>query len=198
VKNFLSGVVLTVLTLTLAAVPMALAHSGSPSPTTWSNGSTLTAAALNDTISHIHNIFNGGIVDAHVSASAAIAHSKLATPALVAKAVLSTTTACDGSQAAGTDCTTDVAHSKFLASSAGAGNGNSALEAAGTAGTYFLTLGYTPTNANYTVLVSSGTTSVWCSVTGRATAAPHIGITCESDASSPTNTNLNIVVFDTD
>jgi len=185
-------------TMTAFAVTVAHAHTGSPSPTTWSAGNTLTAANLNDTVAHLHNTFSGGIVDAHISTAAGISHTKLARPGLVSKAVLFTTTACDGASAAGTDCTTGVEQVQFLATSGGAGAGNSALEAGGAAGTYTLTLNYTPTNTNYGVLVTSGTTSVWCSVIGRLTIAPHITIACENDASTLTNTNLMVAVFDTD
>lgn len=188
--------------MTLAAVTGAVstadAHTGTPSPTTWSSNTILTAQSLNDTIAHLHNTFSAGIVDAHISTSAAIAHTKLATPALVAKAVLSTTTACAGAGAAGTDCTVGVEHSKFFATSGGAGAGNSALEAAGVAGTYTLTLSYTPTNANFMVLVTAAAATEYCAVTLRQAAAPQIRIECRTDASALTDANFSIVVFDTD
>lgn len=184
--------------VTVLGYGVAVAHTGSPSPTTWTNGSQLTATQLNDTVAHLHNTFSAGIIDAHISTSAAIAHTKLATPALVAKAVLTTSTACVGGGAAGTDCTTDVEQSRFLSTSGGAGSGNSALEATGVTGLYALTLAYTPTDDDFIVLVTSGSSSVWCSVATKAITAPHFQISCEDDTSTLTNTNLNIVVFDTD
>lgn len=190
-----------VLTAALLLPASSVAHTGTPSPTTFGTGTVLTAQQLNDTFSHIHNTFSAGIVDAHISTSAAISHAKLATPALVAKAVLSTTTPCVGAGATGTDCTVGVEYSKFFATSGGAGSGNSALEAAGggaTSGIYQLTLSYTPTNTNFMVEVSSGTAGTYCAVTARATSAPHIQITCRNDAGTATDTNLNIAVFDTD
>lgn len=45
--------------------------------TTWSDGQTLTAAALNAEFNNILNDYNGGITNANISASAAIAYSKL-------------------------------------------------------------------------------------------------------------------------
>ncbi len=180
------------------AVGVANAHSGTPTPTTWSSGNTLTAANLNDTISHLHNTFSAGIVDAHVSTAAAISHSKLATPALVPKAVLSISSTCDAALAAGTDCGVGIEHSKFLSTSGGAGSGNSAVECTGTAGMYDLTLSYTPTNTNFGVLLTSSTILVFCAVTARSTTAPHMRIRCHTDAAVATNTPFSALVFDTD
>ncbi len=47
-------------------------------PTTWSDGQVLTASALNGNFTEIVNDYNGGITNANISASAAIALSKLA------------------------------------------------------------------------------------------------------------------------
>lgn len=56
----------------------------------WSSGETLRSTDLNANFSHIHGLMVGGhgarLVDADVSSSAALSHSKLATPALVPKA----------------------------------------------------------------------------------------------------------------
>jgi hypothetical protein len=101
--------------------------------------------------------------------------------------------------AQGTDFTTGLEQVQFLGTSGGAGSGNSALEAAaGTAaGSYQLTLNYNPTDTAFMVLITSHTTSVWCSCTGRSITAPHITISCENDASALTNTAFSIAVFDT-
>jgi hypothetical protein len=65
---------------------------------TWSTHETLRASDINANFSHIHNEMVGGegarLVNADVSASAAIAHSKLATPALLPKAMAVMTTTC--------------------------------------------------------------------------------------------------------
>ncbi len=57
---------------------------------TWVNGDTLIAPDLNAVFQHIHNNMVGGhgarLMNSDVNASAAIAHSKLATPALIPKA----------------------------------------------------------------------------------------------------------------
>lgn len=192
-------VAMAVLVSAALSVPSASAHTGSPSMPTFAAGNRLTYQNLVDALNHLHATFSGGVVDAHLSSSAAIQHSKLQTPALVAKAWLSTTTACDGAGVVGTDCTTGVEHSKFLATSGGAGSGNSALEAGGggTAGIYNLTLSFNPTNTNYVIVVTSGTAGVYCSTTTRATTAPHIAITCRNDAGTATNANLMVAMFDT-
>lgn len=197
VLKALAGIGLVFLFMTVFSLGVAVAHTGSPSPTTWSNGNTLTAANLNDTIAHIHNTFSAGIVDANISTSAAISHAKLARPGLVTKAVLFTTSACAGAGAAGTDCTTGVEQVQFIGTSGGAGSGNSALEANGAAGSYLMTLNYTPTDTNFGVIAQSMTSQVFCTVTGRSTSAPHITIDCENDASTDTDANLTVTVFDT-
>lgn len=56
---------------------------------TWSTNESVTASDLNGNFQYLNNVKVGGgklLVNADVSASAAIAHSKLATPALVPKA----------------------------------------------------------------------------------------------------------------
>lgn len=52
----------------------------------WSGGETITSADLNATVTHIHNKAERSLVNADINASAAIAHSKLATPSLLPKA----------------------------------------------------------------------------------------------------------------
>lgn len=199
----LAGIGAVFLFMTVFSMGVAVAHTGSPAPTVWSSGNTLTAANLNDTVAHIHNTLSGGIVDAHISTSAAIAHSKLARPGLVAKAVLSTTTACVGGGAAGTDCTVGVEQVQFLNTSGGAGVGNSALEAGGANGTYILSLNYSPTDANFMINVtSSGTTRRNCGVLTRGAGAPagvgNFTIACWDEATAAlADTNIMVTVFDT-
>lgn len=83
----------TILTITLFAT---LAFAGAIKQ--WSSGETLTSADLNANFTHIHANMVGGhgarLVDADVSASAAISHSKMATPALIPKAWMSLETTC--------------------------------------------------------------------------------------------------------
>lgn len=73
----------------LAAVIVAAIASASTIKV-WSTGEYITAANLNSNFAHIHGLMVGGhgprLVNADVSGSAQIAHSKLATPALLPKA----------------------------------------------------------------------------------------------------------------
>lgn len=66
----------------------------------WVAGETITASDINANFAHIHNLMVGShgarLVNADVSASAAIAHSKLATPALLPKAIGARVLPCDG------------------------------------------------------------------------------------------------------
>src|SRR3990172_5536886 len=68
----------------------------------WSSTETFTSTDINANFTHIHKTMVGGhgarLVNADVSSSAAIAHSKVATPALLSKA-WANIASCDGSQA---------------------------------------------------------------------------------------------------
>lgn len=74
--------------------------AGASSIKVWVAGETLSVADLNSNFAHIHNLMVGGhggrLMNADVNASAAIAHSKLATPALVPKAFAAQEAVCDG------------------------------------------------------------------------------------------------------
>lgn len=71
--------------------------------TTWVTGDTVTASDLSANFTHLHATMVGGhgprLVNADVNASAAIAHSKMATPALLPKAWVYAT------NCTGTSCT---------------------------------------------------------------------------------------------
>lgn len=174
--------------LVLAALSApAQGHSGSPSPTTWSNGQTLTSTALNDTIAHLHNTFTAGITNAHISTSAGIAHSKLATPALVPKAWAYIGGPCDCGAAAGTSCT--LTESSRVAS----------VKSTGTAGVCNVTLDYTPSDIDFAVICSSNGTGVGiiCNTLSYATGAgPHFQLRLVTDASALTNAIFQFAVFD--
>lgn len=67
----------------------------------WSPGDTLSSTDLNANFAHIHSLMVGGhgarLLDADVSASAAIAHSKMANPALLPKAYVYVASVCSSS-----------------------------------------------------------------------------------------------------
>lgn len=72
----------------------------------WSAGETIVSSDINANFQHIHNLMVGGhgarLVNSDVSGSAAIAHSKLATPSLIPKAFGIMSPACDGGTCAWT------------------------------------------------------------------------------------------------
>jgi len=89
---------LILISIFLALTITGIANSGSIK--TWVN-ETLRYADLNSNFAHIHDNMVGGhgarLVNADVSASAAIAHSKMATPALLPKAMAAVLSDCSGS-----------------------------------------------------------------------------------------------------
>lgn len=108
---------------------------------TWSAGEVITANDLNANFQHIHNLMVGGhgarLVNGDVSASAAISHSKLATPALIPKAMGGIYTPCDG----GT-CTWNV------------NSGFTSTITRGSIGQYTLSFSSSRANANYVPVVT--------------------------------------------
>lgn len=126
---------------------------------TWSSGEVLTASDLNATFQHIHNSMVGGhgarLVNADVNASAAISHSKLATPGLIPKGWVWTPTTCT----AGT-CALTVNSGATISAVAWNSTGN-----------YGVNLSPTRANANYALIVTPVGTAVFC----RTSATPTIG-----------------------
>lgn len=160
-------------------VQTAHAHTGSPSPTTWSNGNTLTAQALNDTVAHLHNTFSAGIVDAHVSTSAAISHSKMATPSLLPKVWGVVTATCSGSP-----CTV------------AAGSGVTSVTRSGP-GDYVVNLTATRANAAYLPIANSITTNVHCISKSLATGS--FGVDCRATSTNAaTDAAFGFSMYDND
>lgn len=163
----------------------AIGHTGSPSLTTFTSGNVLTAAQLNDNFSHLHNTLSAGIVNANISTSAAIAHSKLATPALVPKAFAYLVTACNLAAAADTvTCTLDDS------------SGVSSVKSSGTTGTARVTLSYTPTNAAFAVLATANSTEGYCNTLTHQTAAPNFVVVCRDNAGVATALAFSFMVMD--
>lgn len=134
----------------IVAVPVALGSSIK----TWSTGEAIRASDLNTVLAHLHaNLGHGHgaiVANADISATAAIAHSKLAEPALVPKAWATVTTACDGAAVAGTACT--IAASSGVAS----------VTANAVAGQYRVNLQAARSDASFGVLVTSHTAGTNC------------------------------------
>lgn len=147
---------------------------------TWTN-EVLLYSDLNSTFAHIHNALRGGshtlIVNADISSSAAIAHSKLATPALVPKiwaAVLSDCTA--------SPCTigTDIGVSTITRSAVGE---------------YVVNFDLTRTNNVYGVTVTPFDSSGirMCRLTSTTTATANISC---FDAAAAVDTGFTFVLYD--
>lgn len=136
----------------------------------WSTGQVIYASDLNANFTALKSGKVGSgvtLVNSDVSASAAISHSKLATPALVPKAWAYVSAACTGSAAAGTVCTTDDK------------SGVTSITTNGTTGVFRLNLSYTPANANFAVFTTPRTAgTAQCAVTALGTSAPHATISC--------------------
>jgi hypothetical protein len=162
--------------------PSAHAHSGTGTFATFSTGETISASKLNGNFTHIHNTFTGGITNTHLSSSAAISHSKLAQPTLVAKAVGKVTVSCDG--ALGTACTINSIANV------------TSIVGAGTAGVYNVTLNHTPTATTFGAIVTSHVSDVNCQITGFSTAAPHFVVRCYNGGAT-TNSFFTILAFGT-
>lgn len=171
--------------LPLALASYALGHTGSPSPTTFVDGDTLTAAQLNNTIAHVHNTFSGGIVDTHLAANAAVQHTKLAAPALVPKAWAMTAAVCGASP-----CTLS------------ASSGVSSITRTGT-GLYTVTWTTPRANASYLVMVQAAipaSTLGSCRATSVGTTTTTVRCQWTSDTQAPTDEDaaLHVLLLDDD
>jgi hypothetical protein len=158
----------------------------------WTTGETLRSADLNAVLAHIHNNMVGAhgarLTNADVNASAAIAHSKLQTPALIPKAWAIVHDAC--SVTVGDPCS--IVDSSGVTSVVRNG-----------AGAYTVTLSTTPSSVNYGILLTSRTSaSVVCYVTGTPTAATFtfacisMSVPSGPTDSAPTNAGFTILVLD--
>jgi hypothetical protein len=151
-------------------------------PKTWSNGEKVTATDLNANFAHAESNFRDSthtlLVNADISGSAAIAHSKLATPGLVAKIVLTVgATACTV-----TPCTVAESAGTYLD-----------LTRTG-AGAYSLNFS-ARTDNKYMVFVTSRTANVSCYVGAiTTTAAPFTCITTNTAAA--TDAAFSVMLFD--
>lgn len=138
-----------------------------------------TIAQLN---SNFAEVANNNLTNANIASGAAIAHSKLATPALVPKAWAMVSANCTGSAAAGTACT--VGDSSLVSS----------ITTNGAAGQFRLNLGYTPADTSFAVDVTTRTSTSVCMADTYATAAPHALIKCFDYTGAALDINQFVVV----
>ena len=149
----------------------------------WSSGEVLTSSDLNANFAHIHNTMVGGhgarLVNADISSSAAISHTKLASPSLVPK-VWATTPS--GSCTPG-PCTI-------------AGTGFSGITGVD-AGSYVATFSSNRGPGTYGVLVTpKNTLGIGCSVELSASQTS-FQFDCVDSSGSGTNTGFTVMILDT-
>jgi hypothetical protein len=175
-----------------------VAHGGAIK--SWSTGEILKATDLNANFNDIHNAMVGGhgarLVDADVSSGAAISHSKLATPALVAKAKglvgVPGGAVCDGAAAAGTACTVNES------------NGLTGVSSNAVAGEYRVNLSFNPSDTSIVVIITAHITDAECQTTGAFTSGTgdangtNFVIKCSNTSTlADANAPFSLVVFDT-
>ncbi len=143
---------------------------------TWSN-EVLRYSDLNSNFTHVHNAAEELVTDAKVSASAAISHAKLATPALIPKAWVSMSATC-GSSPCTVTSSTNV----------------SGVTRSGT-GAYTATLSYTAANDAYLVLITPGWVAArHCVLATRTTTT--FGVNCYNDAGAAADSGFEALVMD--
>lgn len=151
---------------------------------TWNNGEPITPAEFNYALAHIHTAAEASITNSKVSATAAIAHSKLATPALVPKAVVMVA---DGCAVPGT-CTMSM-NSGFTSVAQGA-----------TAGQYTFTLTTARTDTTYMPMVTCLDSATRCSCSVVAISSTTVFTVYCMDLATPSalTSGVHVVVFDND
>lgn len=151
---------------------------------TWANGDTLSATDLNANFQHIHNSMVGGhggrLLDADVNASANISYSKIQNGRGIARAwgEVSATGVCPAAPT--------VSESMNVTS----------VTCAAT-GAYTVTLGYTATDAEFAVIVSSMQSTTICH--GVSTSTTTVAINCvDLDTPAATDSTFSFVIYDAD
>ena len=152
----------------------------------WSSGDTLTTTDLNANFAHIHNAMVGGhgarLVDADVSASAAIGYTKLQNGRGIARAWADVESICSADP-----CT--ISESLNVTSIARASEG-----------VYTLTLAYTATDNVFAAFVSTSSSTILALCQGVSTSTTTATINCfEADGSiAVEDAAFHVVIFDGD
>lgn len=158
---------------------------------TWSTSETLKSADINGNFSHIHSTMVGGhgarLVNSDVSASAAIAHSKLATPSLLPQAWAQWKTTC-------TSGTTPCAPAAAVGVTDMVWNSS---------GDYAVRLSVGRINTNYLVLVTpygAASSTLYCGAynLGTGTTLGSFGVQCRDAAGTLTDASFGVLVMDND
>lgn len=169
------------LMLVSLAILAALGIANAGAIKTWTT-ETLRSADLNSNFQHLHENLRGGthtlIVNADVSSSAAISHSKMATPGLMAKLFVADIS---GAVCAAGTCTTEVAVGAVTSVT---------FVSTGVYQINFSDRG----NAVYGALATSNTASTYCRADNYT--ATSYRIECRTDANVLTNVLFTTVMWD--
>jgi hypothetical protein len=154
----------------------ALAHTGSPAFTIFSNGQTLTASALNANFAHLHNTLAGGITDANIAPNAAISASKIASNPLVPRAMGFAGTR-TGNSGGGNQCVGPAGGVRCPGVQVGA---EVWTKAGCSDGCYEIRLGFTPKNQarNLVVQTTPENMGVFCKPTVNTDTPTSITVNC--------------------
>ena len=169
-RNFLISIL-------IALVVTGVANAGAIK--TWST-EVLLSSDLNATFEHIHGALRGGshtlITNADLSASAAIAHTKMATPGLLSKGWASLSAVC----AAGTCAQAEASGIAFTITFVSDGLYNVAFAAR--------------TDAAYAAFATALTVDHYCTVHTQSTSA--FRVECQLHDGVATNTAFNVMLMD--
>lgn len=159
----------------------------------WNAADRINASDLNNNFTYVlskaGHTNSANILDGDINATAQISHPKMRTPALLPKAwaLVGRGGVCNGAAAADSVTCVMDASSQFTS-----------VKSSGTAGTYRVTLAYTPPNINFAVLATSGTAALYCTVQSTAITAPHYLVACVDAAGTATNATFSTLVMDND
>lgn len=144
----------------------------------WVSGETLRYSDLNSNFSTINTSATRSLVNADISGSAAIAHSKLATPGLVSK--IAVKVGVTGTPCPGAGCTVTPSY------------GGTVTAARTSAGIYAVTIP-TAGSTNFMALASSNTARLLCA--GTQTNATTVTVSCEDTAGALTDSVFSLLVL---
>lgn len=168
----------------LTAVALALTLAGTVwggAIKSWTTGETLRSADLNTNFEHLHNTMVGGhgarLVNADVSTTAAIAHSKFASPGLVPKTWVYISAVCNASPCTiGADVdVTDVTRSGV--------------------GVYQVNFTSTKSNANYAMLVSYNN-NIDYNCVGDVPGTANMRVSCFNTAGAAADGMFSVLIMD--
>lgn len=167
---------------TVAALLFGVAAVAGPIKT-WASGEYITSSDLNANFSHIHNTMVGGhgpkLLNSDVSGSAAIAHSKLATPPLLPKAWISLAAACTAGTCVNVDLAV-VTSATFVS-----------------AGVYTVNFPTRGSSSYGTLVTAFGNSLINCGVTART--ATTATVTCVTGTTGAvTNAAFTFMLLDTE